>query len=358
MIIPTTIPALENVAIQDVAVGAAHTVFLSKDGEVFTSGLGTHGQLGHGDMESISEPRLIEGIIGRAKGIAAGDLHTLIVMDGGLVYSFGSNQRGQLGLGGEFEKERFVVRPEVVGSLIGDGVLVEGVGAGDGFSVFRSRDGGVYTGGWGDGGRLGHGGEKGWLVGHWEGDGRGVPRVVKGLKDVFVDGVFVGGGRCFVTGDGRVWGWGYGGDGRREDSGVPVEIVGLRGKGVEKIAVGPGHCLALDQFGGVWAWGGNDHGCLGVGEGRAWKGNANVPERLEGISGVTDVAAGWHVSGCVAGVRSDIDGISGGKVLTWGCGQAGALGLEEAMMDFWEPTEVFGISAKRIVCGVKQMFAF
>ncbi|KAM0925808.1 hypothetical protein ACQ4PT_003963 [Festuca glaucescens] len=43
-----------------VAGGGAHAIALTSDGEVFTWGRGTHGQLGHGNVENIPHPKFVK----------------------------------------------------------------------------------------------------------------------------------------------------------------------------------------------------------------------------------------------------------------------------------------------------------
>ena len=62
--------------------------------------------LGHGGEGEEHMPRLIEGVLEgkRVVGVAAGDAHTMVCTDEGQAYSFGYGSYGQLGHGvGEYE---------------------------------------------------------------------------------------------------------------------------------------------------------------------------------------------------------------------------------------------------------------
>jgi alpha-tubulin suppressor-like RCC1 family protein len=64
--------------------------------------------------------------------------------------------------------------------------------------------------------------------------------------------------------------------------------------GVEAVAAGSVHSLALKEGGTVWAWGANDQGQLGNGaktEGTNTLG-INTPLEVKGLGGVELVAAG------------------------------------------------------------------
>lgn len=61
------------------------------------------------------------------------------------------------------------------------------------------------------------------------------------------------------------WGWngrGTLGRGHRDgaDASRPQQVQGLEGVRVVQVALGGWHCLALDDEGRVYAWGGNEYG--------------------------------------------------------------------------------------------------
>ncbi|XP_024138388.1 probable E3 ubiquitin-protein ligase HERC4 [Oryzias melastigma] len=80
------------------ACGKDHTAVLTTDGVVFTFGSGQHGQLGHNSFGNELRPRLVAELWGsKVTKIACGRYHTLVLTDHMKVYSFGSNEQGQLG---------------------------------------------------------------------------------------------------------------------------------------------------------------------------------------------------------------------------------------------------------------------
>ncbi|MFT7807611.1 putative E3 ubiquitin-protein ligase HERC6 [Arapaima gigas] len=93
------VPALKTLSISSICCGEAHTAVLTKDGSVFTFGEGSHGQLGHNSTSNELRPRRVESLDGRATQIACGSHHTLVLMCSGLLLSFGSGLKGQLGNG-------------------------------------------------------------------------------------------------------------------------------------------------------------------------------------------------------------------------------------------------------------------
>jgi len=108
--VPLTIEGL-NAVIQ-VAAGGSHTLFLMEDGTMQSVGSGAVGQLGHGDNKDQHRPKLImasgsgsnniasSGSIAfrLVQQVAAGQHHSIALMDDGSVATFGLGIYGQLGI--------------------------------------------------------------------------------------------------------------------------------------------------------------------------------------------------------------------------------------------------------------------
>lgn len=88
--IPTTSPIIQ------IACGLHHTVVLSSDGDVFTFGSNQYGQLGTGDLLPYSGPVQVK-LNSFIVQVAAGSNHTVLLSSRGVVYTFGNHARGQLG---------------------------------------------------------------------------------------------------------------------------------------------------------------------------------------------------------------------------------------------------------------------
>ncbi|XP_030232116.1 probable E3 ubiquitin-protein ligase HERC1 isoform X5 [Gadus morhua] len=74
---PQQVPALSGVFIQDIAVGAEHTLVLSSTGEVYTWGSNSEGQLGLGHTNHVREPTLATALQGKSiSQISAGRCHS------------------------------------------------------------------------------------------------------------------------------------------------------------------------------------------------------------------------------------------------------------------------------------------
>jgi alpha-tubulin suppressor-like RCC1 family protein len=120
------VAALLGSPLHQVAAGGAHTCALSEHGEVFTWGLNDKGQLGH-DKEDVEvglpqEVPLPEP----ATAVAAGYNHTLCLGESGSVWSFGCNGRGQLGVGRDIVLQR---EPRMVQGMQGEDSLLLAAGS-------------------------------------------------------------------------------------------------------------------------------------------------------------------------------------------------------------------------------------
>jgi hypothetical protein len=94
------------------------------------------------------------------------------------------------------------------------------------------------------------------------------------------------------------------------------------------IAAGPStHTLAVDRFGGVYAWGDNQAGELGDGTTNP----SPVPIVVPGLSGIVSVAGGTRAS---YAVRSD------GVAFAWGANGSGELGLGNTNPGPMSPTQI------------------
>ncbi|XP_054021833.1 X-linked retinitis pigmentosa GTPase regulator [Dryobates pubescens] len=94
--------------VNKVACGGEHTVVLTET-DVYTFGLGQHGQLGHGTF--IFETPVPKSVkhLRRHKicNITCGESHTAVIAENGLMFTFGDGRHGKLGLGEEHFANQF-----------------------------------------------------------------------------------------------------------------------------------------------------------------------------------------------------------------------------------------------------------
>lgn len=122
-----------------VAAGLNFTVFLTRQGQVYTCGSNTHGQLGHGDTLDRPTPKIIEMLeeVGSVVQIAAGPSYVLAVTDSGAVYSFGSGSNFCLGHGEQHDE----FQPRAIQTFRRKGIHVVRVSAGDEHAVALDSNG-------------------------------------------------------------------------------------------------------------------------------------------------------------------------------------------------------------------------
>ena len=153
----------------------------------------------------------------------------------------------------------------------------------------------------------------------------GIVFLIAGLNKARADGpgrpvlIKMSGGRTqslALDASGRIWFWGsYSGINDPTLNGPPVAPTLVAGIGdVMDIAAGANHNVALKRDGTVWTWGGNFQDALGP---RALSDTHDRPQQVQGLSGITAVAAGLDVS-----LALD----QSGQVWAWGWAELGQQG--------------------------------
>uniref|UniRef100_A0A669BGH0 HECT-type E3 ubiquitin transferase n=1 Tax=Oreochromis niloticus TaxID=8128 RepID=A0A669BGH0_ORENI len=97
---PQKVDVLCGIGIKKVACGTQFSVALTKDGKVFTFGQDRLIGLPEGRARNHNRPQQVPGLSGiHIQDVAVGAEHTLVLSSTGDVYTWGSNSEGQLGLG-------------------------------------------------------------------------------------------------------------------------------------------------------------------------------------------------------------------------------------------------------------------
>jgi len=82
--VPRLFEALAGKKVVGAAAGCYATAAWTDQGELFTFGMGSHGNLGHGGKEHEFERRLVEALAGkRVIGASAGERHTVVWTEAG-----------------------------------------------------------------------------------------------------------------------------------------------------------------------------------------------------------------------------------------------------------------------------------
>ena len=189
--------------VTQVAGGCDHSLALRSDGTVWAWGYDNVGQLGNGSTASSAVPVQITGV-SQVTAIAAGwDSAVAVVAGGASVWTWGSNDSGQLG-DGTLAGHAAPVRVTQIGT-----VHIAGAAAGYRFTAILGTDGSVWAWGADRYGQLGN-----------------APAFGPATR--------------------------------------PVHTIGA-GSGITQISAGAWHMVALKSDGTVLAWGDNTNGELGIG---------------------------------------------------------------------------------------------
>ncbi|XP_040565280.1 serine/threonine-protein kinase Nek8 [Lepeophtheirus salmonis] len=99
---PLVVDSLKAKSITKICAGEGFSVFASDNGIIMTCGDGSFGCLGHGDWNSSGTPKLIEALLSvDVSAISCGSEHVVMVDSRGEVYSWGRGLYGRLGQGHE-----------------------------------------------------------------------------------------------------------------------------------------------------------------------------------------------------------------------------------------------------------------
>jgi alpha-tubulin suppressor-like RCC1 family protein len=255
-----------------VAVGAQHTLILSADGDVYSMGSNEYGRLGHDQRGHgfVNFPRQREAkATTQISTVACGtEFSVAISKDAKHVYAWGLGKYGNIGDGHRLD------RPSPVTFQIVDprtlmAKKVTQISCGSRHTLALCEDGHVFSWGYGQNGRLGHG------------------DITDCLKPRRID--------AFVLSDEQR---------------------------MVEIAAGDSHSMARNKF-GVYTWGSGSYGRLGLGT----EHDQFVPKMIDALKqvDVTRIACNAFHSLAV------IDAVAGQSTLyTWGGGKYGKLGHSNA----------------------------
>lgn len=296
------VPVLADKRFIAAAAGASHGVGIDEGGKLWAWGANEYGQLGDGSIESTLVPVPVPTAPATTfSAVSAGRFHTLAVDTDGAVWAWGRNEYGQLGDGSTdpslVPKKNTTIKTKVVA-----------VAAGANHSLALDENGVAWA--WGRN-------EKGELGIDSTGD-RHAPVEVPASRAWTA---IAAGERHSVALDEELWVWTWGdneegqlGAGTSAWSSAPLLVVRpvdqpLKGA---SIAAGGFHTLVVDEAGGVWAWGRNRFGELGV---HVY--GSNRPKQIDLETSFLTVSAGAFHSVALGGARS---------LWTWGDNTSGQLG--------------------------------
>ena len=261
------IPALIKVVNAPVYIAAGQSIFaaIEQTGSLYTWGLNVDHALGRATEQMNALPGVVHGLPAM-RAVALGDNFMIALSREGEVFSFGSNSAGQLGLGhlrtvGTAERVQLnvskdaastdAVSKDVASKLTAS---IKSIAVGATHVLALCREGNVYAWGSNQYGQLGHQHKR----------YNSQPTLIE-MSEKITD---IAAGTHFslaLTESGNVYAWGWNGFGQLATNdtrprSTPTKVLGLTQ--IQAIAAGEMHALALGKR-ALYGWGSNDAGQLG-----------------------------------------------------------------------------------------------
>ncbi|CAH1230080.1 RPGR [Branchiostoma lanceolatum] len=313
---------IRNDRICAVACGDEHTALITDNGRLYTFGSNDWGQLGLGHTKTAAKPSCVKSLKHeKAKLVACGRSHTLVATEDGKLYAFGNNGETQLGVTGMQTSPS----PVLVESMTAQNIIA--LSAGTDHSAALTGDGKVYVWGGGSEGQLGL--------------GEDITECTEPtLLDFDSKAISVSCGyyhTAVVTDDGNLYTFGeteYGKLGLNnsdlDSSDTPQKVTGIKEK-VKFVACGGGHTTAIAESGAVYTFGNGASGQLGHGNSLL---ESPTPHRVERFrdADCKHASCGENFTAVITGK---------GHLYTFGDGRHGKLGLgDESFTNQFRPFKV------------------
>lgn len=219
---PHRLKGLTGVKVAFIAAGSAaiHCIAGDVNGVCYTWGRNEKGQLGHGDLLQRNTPTVVAGLTGKkVVGAWGGRHHTAVVLDNGESWTFGLNSQGQCGIGSiKKGKAADDLQLSPVKALVSN---IGSVSCGVDFTVWLTKEGEVFAAGNPQYGQLGDGTDHSYNA-----------------KDSSIKIVY-------------------------EPQPTPKAVPDLLGIHIKQVTCGHTHSLALDDKGAAYTWGNGNYGKLG-----------------------------------------------------------------------------------------------
>ncbi|XXQ32174.1 HECT domain-containing protein [Plasmodiophora brassicae] len=258
--LPKEIEKVAGIPILSIACGLSHSLLLTYGGAVFSMGDGNNGRLGHRSSVSLSEPAPVAALEHvKVAFVVCGAYHSMAIDDDLVVYAWGKNESGQLGLGHRHDANV----PTVVDALADRRVKM--IACGWEHSLAATMNGEAYS--WGSGYEASRP-----VLGHGTCQPESTPRRLEALAEHNVVVVSAGWDHALaVTSSGDLFSWGEGlsgklGHGNSTSQEAPKRVAALHGHRVVWVDGGADHSVAITADGQAWAWGGASEFQLGNGQ--------------------------------------------------------------------------------------------
>ncbi|KAL1539021.1 Ultraviolet-B receptor uvr8 [Salvia divinorum] len=323
-----------------ISAGASHSVALLSGNVVCSWGRGEDGQLGHGDAEDRFSPTQLSVLDDQEiDSVTCGADHTTAYSKSQVqVYSWGWGDFGRLGHGNSSD----LFSPQPIKAL--QGLQIKQIACGDSHCLAVTMEGEVQSWGRNQNGQLGLGTTEDSLV----------PRKIEAFEGILVKMVAAGAEHtAAVTEGGEIYGWGWGrygnlGLGDRDDRLLPAKVATVEGEKMVLVACGWRHTISISSSGSLFTYGWSKYGQLGHGDFE----DHLIPHKLEALRD-------HHISQISGGWRHTMAATTDGKLYGWGWNKFGQVGVGNNT-DHCSPVQVkFPLSQKvvNISCGWRHTLA-
>ena len=236
---------------KQVSAAGSHTAAIKSDGTLWSWGQNNSGQLGNGNTTDSSVPVQESSMATNWSFVGVGSRHSAAIKADGTLWTWGSNNHGQLGDGSNTDSSV----PVQESSMATNWTSVDG-----GFahtSAIRS-DGTLWTWGYNNFGQLGNGNtadalipvQENSMATNWHSLSAGIDHTAA------------------IKTDGTFWLWGFNSkgqlcDGSTTNSSVPVQE-STKASNWDSVGAGSQHTAAIKTDNTVWSCGSNQNGQLGI----------------------------------------------------------------------------------------------
>lgn len=325
-----------------IATGTSHSLVLGVDNKIYVMGHNGDGKLGTGDTTARYYPTQVSIADGvEIIKVAAGYDHSLALTSDGKIYAWGNNYNGQLGLGDTTARSTPTL-------IISDLVFTD-IQCGYKFSVAITDDGSVYSWGLNSSGQLGVG----------DSTTKETPTKAQFPEGVIITMISIGiaysssssNGYCLaIDSNKNAWAWGAGsnyvtGLNNTLSKSIPEQVHGENNTGtlnnIKYIYAGYRFSTAIDIDGNIYAWGSNEFYGFGK-ESLASSYSIGYPLKTNILSNINTIICGY---GCNFAISND------NRVYGWGISTSSYLGNDESQYSPEQkvPIEINYTNSKKIL---------
>lgn len=304
-----------------IAMGHRHSLMLKDNGYISSVGAGVYGELFSTTSSITAEPSYV---MGNVSVFSAGTDHAAAIDTSGNLYTWGNNDKGQLGLG-DFSMRSTPTKVKLDYSATS-------VWCGNKVTLVQTSDGRVY----------GFGDNSNYLLGmKTRNNIVNTPTANDYLSGYTISKIVLRDEFAIALISGQVMGWGLNSAGRLSTCGSIVKSPELLSDYLPTaidIAAGENHCLAITNGGELYGWGSNSAKQLG---GDTSSRIVDIPEVIE----ITDSKKNpINFSAVEADGSHTIAITTDGDIYTWGENSYGQLGDSSSRLR--TPTNVFSKGKK------------